>query len=248
MSMLSIAERIEAIHTRIANAAQRAGRDPAAVTLVAVTKTQPPERIAEAIAAGVRHLGENRVQEASSKIPALAGTTEHLTWHLIGHLQRNKAKPAAQLFDVVHSLDSLRLAEALDRAVALEAAAQPRRLPVLLQVNVSGEASKEGFNLAGGLANQEQFALLLQDIAHIVALPHLQIEGLMTIAPIADYPEATRPVFRALRLLRDELACRFPSAEWQQLSMGMTDDFEVAIEEGATLVRVGRAIFGERNA
>lgn len=247
--MPTIAERIYEVQERIAAAARRARRDPTAITLVAVTKTHSPDVVAEAIAAGARHLGENRVQEAQPKIVDLDAQRPLLTWHLIGHLQRNKAKTVVGLFDMFHALDSLRLAEALNRH--LEEAqtgdtARQQRFPVLLQVNVSGEASKEGFNLPGGAANREQLPHFLTQVEHIVALPHLRVRGLMTIAPLVANPEAARPVFRTLRLLRDTLAQHFPSTNWHHLSMGMTDDFEVAIEEGATVVRVGRAIFGAR--
>jgi len=237
---MSIAENIAAVQARIAAAARRAGRDPAEITLVAVTKTHPPELVAEAVAAGARALGENRVQEAASKIAALRAGHAELRWHLIGHLQRNKAKLAAELFDLVHSVDSLRLAEALARQVA-----PGRRLPILLQVNVSGEASKEGFALPGGATSAALLALL-PELEQLVALPQLEVRGLMTVAPMVADPEQARPVFKALRELRDELARRLPTARWDQLSMGMTDDFEVAISEGATIVRVGRAIFGAR--
>ncbi|MCG8348341.1 MAG: YggS family pyridoxal phosphate-dependent enzyme [Chloroflexales bacterium] len=242
----SIAERLEQLQERIAAAAYRCDRAPDDVTLVAVTKTHPPDVIAEVIAAGVKHLGENRVQEAAEKIAALRNEREQTTWHLIGHLQRNKARKAIELFDIIHSIDSTRLAIALDRIAAEQSAALQQRIPILLQVNVSGEASKEGFDLPGGIENNERLALLLADIEQIIILPHLQVQGLMTIAPFNDDPEMARPVFRSLKLLRDKLAQWFPTAEWRHLSMGMTDDFEVAIEEGATIVRVGRAIFGER--
>lgn len=238
---MSIADNLTAVRERIVAAARRAGRDPAGVTLVAVTKTHPPELIAEALAAGVVDLGENRVQEAAEKIEALSAQRAAIRWHLIGHLQRNKAKLAAGLFDLIHSVDSLRLAETLARHVSPE-----RPLPILLQVNVSGEASKEGFDLAGGLENRQALEALLHQVEQIVALPGLAVRGLMTIAPIVDHPEQARPVFRRLRELRDELARRFPQATWDELSMGMTDDFEAAVAEGATIVRVGRAIFGER--
>lgn len=236
---------IAAIQERIAAAAARAGRDPAAVTLVAVTKTHPADMVRAAAAAGVRDVGENRVQEASEKHDECAN--EPLRWHLIGHLQRNKARRAAEIFDLIHSVDSLRLAESLDRYVA-EGARDPSkgRLPILLQVNVAGETQKEGFDLPGGLANQEQLPGFIEAVAQIVALEHIEVRGLMTIAPYVEEPEQVRPVFRALRGLRDELAIRFPAAPWHELSMGMTGDFEIAVEEGATLVRVGRAIFGER--
>jgi pyridoxal phosphate enzyme (YggS family) len=237
----TIEQRIARVRERITEAARHAGRSPDEVTLVAVTKTHPPEAVAAALAAGIADMGENRVQEASEKIVALAAQREAIRWHLIGHLQRNKARLAAELFDMVHSLDSLRLAEALARHTPAG-----RALDVLLQVNVSGEASKEGFDLPGGVENSAALPAFLADVGRIVALPGLRVRGLMTVAPWGSDREAARPTFRALRLLRDELARRFPQGDWSQLSMGMTDDFAVAIAEGATIVRVGRAIFGER--
>ncbi len=242
MNDLIIAENIARVREQIASAARAAGRGPASVTLVAVSKTHPPELVAAAIAAGAGDLGENRVQEAVDKIAALAEFRAQVRWHLIGHLQRNKAGPVAEHFDLVHSVDSLRLAEALDR----RAAAFGRRLPILLQFNVSGEASKEGFNLPRGRANPAGLAALLPELAQIIALPALEVRGLMTIAPIVEQPDAARPIFSALRELRDELAQHFPATAWHELSMGMTDDFAAAIAEGATIVRVGRAIFGAR--
>jgi hypothetical protein len=214
--------------------------------MIAVTKTHAAEVVAQAVAAGLYDLGENRVQEAEPKIAALSAQHPAPRWHLIGHLQRNKARRAVQLFDMVHSLDSLRLAQALDRHMREQATPTRQRLPVLLQVNVSGEASKEGFALPGGVANRDQVPPLLAAIEQILALPHLHVQGLMTVAPLLDDPRAARPIFQALRSLRDMLAQQFPQADWHHLSMGMTDDFEVAIEEGATLVRIGRALFGER--
>lgn len=245
MTPLSIADRFAVVHERIAAAARCVGRQPAEVTLVAVTKTKTAPLIAEAIAAGATDLGENRVQEAAEKIELLCDQRSRVRWHLIGHLQRNKARTAAALFDMIHSIDNLRLAEALDRHAGEQAPAG-RRLPVLLQVNISGEASKEGFNLVGGAANAAALTALLPEIEALLALPHLAVHGLMTIAPLVETPELARPYFCALRELRDELARRYPQSDWTQLSMGMTDDFEVAIEEGATIVRIGRAIFGER--
>lgn len=242
MNDVTISANIARVREQIAVAARAAGRDPAAVTLVAVSKTHPPERVAAAIAAGIADLGENRVQEAVAKIAALAEYRSQVRWHLIGHVQRNKAGPAAEHFDLVHSVDSLRLAEALDH----RAAAVGRRLPVLLQFNVSGESSKEGFDLPDGRANRAGLEALLPDLAQIVALPALDVRGLMTIAPIVEHSDAARPIFSALRELRDELAQLFPQANWRELSMGMTDDFPAAIAEGATIVRVGRAIFGAR--
>lgn len=243
-----IAHNIAAVRQRIAAAAERAGRDPASVTLVAVTKMHPAPLVAAAIAAGLHDFGENRVQEAAAKIPAVAAT-EPVRWHLIGHLQRNKAGKAVQLFDLVHSLDSLRLAEALDRHIREHSqttgAGASQRLGVLLQVNLAGEAQKEGFDLAGGIDNHAAFTRFCADVERILGLGALDVRGLMTIAPYVADPEQVRTVFRALRALRDDLAARFPRISWHELSMGMTGDFEVAVEEGATLVRVGRAIFGE---
>jgi len=218
---------------RIALAAQRAGRQPSEVTLVAVTKTRPPDDVAAAYQAGVRCIGENRVEEAAVKKPQL--DLPGLAWHMVGHLQSRKARQAAELFDVIHSVDSLKLAQKLD-ALAAE---RPRPLPILLEMNVSGEESKYGFALTDRPA-------LEAAVSEIAALPHLQLEGLMTVAFVARDPQEVRPVFARLRTLRDELRVLFPQATWQHLSMGMTDDFEVAIEEGATMVRIGRAIFGPR--
>jgi len=227
---LSIARNLEEIQDRIARAAGRAGRDPASVTLVAVSKTVPASRIEEAIAAGVQVLGENRVQEARGKIETIG---RKVPWHLIGHLQTNKAGLAVSLFEMVHSVDTLRVAQALER----EADRQGKRLPVLVQVNISGEASKSG-------VAPEEAPALLQSVA---GMGHLQIEGLMTIPPYAEDPEAGRPLFRRLRELRDRVNAEGLAGEGlRHLSMGMSHDFEVAVEEGATMVRVGTLLFGER--
>jgi pyridoxal phosphate enzyme (YggS family) len=213
----------------MAAAALRSGRPADAVRLVAVSKTMSPEAVREAVAAGVRMLGENRVQEAREKIAACPGLA---AWHLIGHLQSNKAKLAVGLFDLIQSLDSLHLAEELDR----QGRALGKRVRCLVQVNVGEEAQKSG-------ADEAEVRPLLTRAA---SLPHLAVEGLMAIPPFLPDPEAVRPFFRRLRLLRDRLTTEgFPLAE---LSMGMTHDFEVAIEEGATMVRVGTAIFGTREA
>ena len=217
-----IAENVVRVRARIAAACDRAGRDPADVTLIAVTKTHPPEAVAAAYAAGIRDFGENRVQEAGEKIPAARALGVEATWHLIGNLQRNKVAAALPLFDVIHSVDSLRLAEALNERSTAGAR-------VLLEVNVSGETSKHGVSL-------EEAPDLAERIGH---MRHIALIGLMTVAPIAAEPEDARPIFRRLGGLRDALGLR-------ELSMGMTGDFEVAIEEGATFVRVGRAIFGAR--
>lgn len=242
-----IASNVARIRERIADAARRGGREPSDVALIAVSKTHPPDLVEAVAAGGIRDFGENRIQEAAEKIPRVH--VPDLRWHLIGHLQRNKARRAVQLFDLVHSLDSLRLAEALSRVVEEEQATAPdapRRLAVLLQVNLAGEEQKEGFDLAGGIRNEAAWDPFCDDVGQIVALPWLEVRGLMTVAPYVEDAEQVRPVFRALREVRDALAERFPSAAWHELSMGMTGDFEVAVEEGATLVRVGRAIFGER--
>jgi hypothetical protein len=217
-----IGRNVDAIRKRIARAAKKAGRSPSEVTLVAVTKTVDAAAIQEAFAAGLRHFGESRIQEAKEKIPGLSCLDPHPTWHMVGHLQTNKAKTATELFDVIHSIDSLKVAEAISQHATCD-------LSVLVQVNVAGEASKYGFALQDTIAALE----------HMARLPHLRIKGLMTIAPYADDTEEVRPVFRRLRLMRDSLGL-------EHLSMGMSHDFEVAIEEGATLVRIGRAIFGGR--
>ncbi|GCE14118.1 YggS family pyridoxal phosphate-dependent enzyme [Tengunoibacter tsumagoiensis] len=216
------------VRSTIAEAALRSGRQPDAITLVAVSKTRPLEAIQVAAQAGVRDFGENRVQEALQKIAAFPTPR----WHLIGHLQSNKANKVVGAFQFIHSVDSLHLALALQR----QAEKLQIRQSILLQVNISGETSKEGMqpDEVPGLARQ------------IVALPNLEVQGLMTIAPRVEEPETVRPIFRALRILRDQLQQEIPDSSWSQLSMGMTDDYCVAIEEGATIVRVGRAIFGER--
>lgn len=225
--MDEIHERLEAVRRRIAAAAERSGRQGSAVTLVAVSKTMPVETVREAIAAGATILGENRVQEARDKIAALGGAAE---WHLIGHLQTNKAKLAVGLFDRIHSLDSIRLAQELER----HAAEAGRRIRCLIEVNVGGEEQKDG-------ASEDAIRPLLEAANR---MPHMVVEGLMAIPPFLSDPEAVRPYFRGLRVLRDTLAREGFSLP--DLSMGMTNDFEVAIEEGATLVRVGTAIFGPR--
>jgi pyridoxal phosphate enzyme (YggS family) len=234
-----IAENIAAVRQQIAVAAQQAGRHPAEIRLIGVTKTHPAEAVAQAFAAGLADVGENRVQEAESKIAALASERQRSTWHLIGHLQSNKAKKAAQLFDLIHSVDSLRIAQQLAR-YAGELRTQP--LDILLQVNVSGEITKEGFDLVNWQAQPALFNTFLAATEQIVAMPQIRVRGLMTIAPIAE----ARPHFASTRRLRDELARTFPHADWSQLSMGMSNDFDAAIAEGATMVRIGRAIFGAR--
>lgn len=220
--MSGIEGNLWAVRGRIAAAAERGGRDPRDITLIAVTKTHSASVIRAAWAAGQRDFGENRVQEAAPKIAELRDAGIDARWHLVGHLQRNKVRAAIDLFDILHSVDSERLAEAIDGRSS-------RRIEVLLEVNVAEEPQKHGAAPAavGRLAER------------IGRLPHLELAGLMTVAPQVDDPEDVRPVFRRLREMRDALGLR-------ELSMGMTDDFEVAVEEGSTLVRVGRAIFGPR--
>ncbi len=230
-------QNLKLVQQRIAHAAERAGRDPREITLVAVSKTFPAEAILSAHALGVRHFGENRVEEAAEKIPPINRRRQTaITWHLIGHLQSRKVKDAAPLFDFIHSVDRVALAQKIET----RASALGKKIPILLEVNISGEASKNGF----APEPREQF---FDAVRAILTLPHLDTQGLMTIAPIVAQPDDARPHFGALRALRDELRARFPERAWQHLSMGMTEDFEAAIAEGATIVRIGRAIFGERN-
>ncbi len=226
--MTSIGERVAEVRQRIARACERAGRDPREVRLIAVSKTFGPEAVAEALAAGVADFGENRVQEALPKIAAVAELAAERglpapRWHMVGHLQSNKARAAAEAFAILHGIDSTRLLDVLDRA------AGDRTIPVLLEVNVAGEATKYGFAPGDVPAA----------VAHARGLSRVRVEGLLTVAPPARDPEEVRPVFR-------ELARLARASGLRELSMGMTGDFEVAIEEGATMVRIGRAIFGER--
>lgn len=231
-SLSGIAERLAGVRERILLACNRCGRDPAGVRLVAVSKTVEPELIREALAQGVAILGENYIQEARGKIPLL--DKQKVSWHYIGHLQTKKAKYAAALFDMVHSLDSLPLARALDH----EAGKNGRVLPVLVQVNVSGEQTKHGCEPGNALGL----------IAAAASLQQVRVQGLMTMPPPSDDPEQSRPFYRALRRLRDDIARELPGiVGLSELSMGMSSDFEVAIEEGATLVRVGTLIFGDRS-
>ncbi len=224
----------------MAAAATRAGRNPEDITLVTVTKTFPPSVIEEALNAGVREFGENRVQEAEPKITWFRESGIELTWHMVGHLQRNKAKKAIELFDIIHSVDTVRLA----REISRRCTAAGSVMPVLFEVNVSGEPSKYGFRVQElGSQQEEEF---LDGVARMVPLPGLDVQGLMTMAPFGAPEEVLHSCFHSLRLLLERLKEDFPELEWRHLSMGMTDDFEVAIEEGATLIRVGRAILGER--
>ena len=224
--MSDLERRLREIEMRVARACERSGRSRGDVALVAVTKTHGPDVVRAAIDAGLTQIGENRVQEARPKIAAVGPRAR---WHLIGHLQSNKANEAARLFDVIQSVDSEELAAKLGRA----AAAEGKTLDVLLQINVGGEEQKSGVEPAGA-----------QAVARAVAaLPSLRLRGLMTVPPFLE-PEEVRPYFRTLRGLRDDLSAAYESC--RELSMGMSEDFEVAIEEGSTMIRLGRALFGER--
>lgn len=228
---MTIKERVEGIRERIAAAALRVGRDPGTVLVVAVAKTFPASAIQEAIAAGINDIGENRVQEARVKIPEV---DLPCLWHMVGHLQTNKARLAVRLFDWIQSLDSLKLAQELEKA----ASGLGKRVRALVEVNLGQEPSKTG------VAERDLFPFL----ERAGSFPHLHIEGLMTMPPFEPDPEAVRPFFRRLCGLRDEAASRFPHLTLTHLSMGMSHDFEVAVEEGATMVRIGTAIFGDRPA
>lgn len=225
---MDLAANLASVRQHITAACARAGRDPSSVTLLAVTKTQPPDVVSEAARLGLTLFGENKVQEAKGKIPQCSG---RLAWHMIGHLQTNKARDAVALFSMIQSVDSLHLAEEINRRAEQAA----KTMPIFLEVNIVGEASKFGYR-------PEQ---LLADFKQLNALPRLEIHGLMTVPPWTALPERVRPVFRRLRELKIQCE-QILGAPLPHLSMGMTGDFEVAIEEGATLVRIGTALFGER--
>jgi pyridoxal phosphate enzyme (YggS family) len=230
---MSVASNLQSIRERIAAACARCGREPAEVKIVAVSKTQPATAVTEALAAGADAIGENRVQEAAAKRPLVAAATP---WHLVGPLQRNKAKLALDLFDVVETVDRPELADRIEALLA--AGHRVRVLPVFIEVNVGGESTKSGVPPTG--------AQPLAD--HIVGrCPHLRLQGLMTVPPYHLDPERSRPYFATLRRMASDLASHLGGADLE-LSMGMSEDFEIAVEEGATWVRLGRALFGERRA
>ncbi len=225
---MGLAENLSSLQQRIAAACHRAGRDPASVTLMAVTKTHPPETVQAAADLGIAFVGENKVQEAKAKIPLCPGK---LRWHFIGHLQSNKARDAVELFEMIQSVDSLALAQELNKRCEHAG----KRMPILLEVNLAGEASKFGY------APER----LLAEINELNALPRLEVNGLMTVPPWKPDAEAVRPFFRAARELKQRCE-EILGAPLPHLSMGMSGDFEVAIEEGATIVRIGTALFGGR--
>jgi pyridoxal phosphate enzyme (YggS family) len=230
MATLEIKTRLDSLYERVAAAASRAGRDPAEITIVAVAKTIPVELIEEAIELGVSHVGENRVQEASPKFERIG---KKVTWHMVGHLQTNKVRRALEIFDVIQSVDSVRLGEAIgERAGAIG-----RVVDVLLEVNTSGEESKYGFRPDE----------LGSEVEKICTLEGVRIRGLMTVGPLVEKPQDARGAFVLLKKLGERISSlNLPNVEMSVLSMGMSGDFEVAIEEGATVIRVGTAIFGER--
>ena len=225
---MDLTANLHSIQQRLGAACERARRDPVSVTLLAVTKTHPPETIQEATRLGLQVFGENKVQEARAKIPLCPVKAR---WHLIGHLQSNKCRDAVALFEMIESVDSLALAQEINKRAEQAA----KTMPILLEVNVAGEASKFGYQ-------PEQ---MLAELPQINALPRLEIHGLMAIPPYAPVPEKARPYFRRLRELKQQAEAVL-GAPLPHLSMGMSGDFEVAIEEGATIVRVGTALFGER--
>ena len=233
----SIRERCRRVEARIADAAIAAGREPQTVRLVVVSKAQPLEVVEAAIAAGIRVFGENYAEEAVGKIAAL--NNSGVEWHMIGHVQSRKADLVAANFTMLHSLDSLKLATKLDRACG----ELKKKLPVLLEFNVSGEESKFGFPAW----EEARWSDLAPGIETVLALPNLQVCGLMTMPPFFDDPERTRPYFQRLRRLKDHLANRFQETNWTELSMGTSTDYLAAVQEGATIVRVGQAILGPRS-
>lgn len=233
-----ITENYQQVMEEVQRAAGAAGRDPASIRLVTVTKGHSPEAIREAVQAGARWLGENYVDEALSKQLELADLAG-LEWHMIGHVQSRKAEPVSQSFSMLHSLDSLKLAQRLERF----SAAAGRVLPVLLECNVSGEASKHGWPAW----DEAAWEALLPALRQIGDLPHLQVRGLMTMAPYSDNPEHSRPFFQRLRRLAGTLQDALPGLDFAELSMGMSGDYSVAIQEGATILRIGTAIMGLRS-
>jgi pyridoxal phosphate enzyme (YggS family) len=233
----SIRERYEKVLDTISVSAHKGRRTPESARLVVVTKLQHPEIIQAAIEAGAKMLGENYAEEAADKI-AVLGPQTGVEWHMIGHIQSRKTPLVAQHFALVHSLDSLKLAQRLNRS----AAELGRTLPILLEFNVSGEKSKHGWEAS----DESMWKNLLNDANAITVLPNLNVRGLMTMPPLSTDPEAARTYFRKLRRLRDFLSDRVPQAEWMELSMGTSADYAVAVEEGATLVRIGQAILGPR--
>jgi PLP dependent protein len=243
--MLTLLERYRTIQERIVEATGRAGRRPVEVTLVAITKTWPAARLLEGYEIGLRHFGENRVEELAAKraeVEAVLGADNGIVWHLVGPLQSRKSDLAADHADVFHALDRLKIAKRLSQRLEKNG----RHLPVFLEVNVSGEASKAGFPAQGWENDAHQREEIRQAATVIAGLPGLELQGLMTMAPWNVAPALIRSTFARTRALAEWLKTAVSQAHWSALSMGMTDDFEIAIEEKATHVRIGRALFGER--
>jgi pyridoxal phosphate enzyme (YggS family) len=233
----TIRERYELVLGQVADAASKAGRDPASARVVVVTKGHTLETLRAALDAGITDIAENYAEEAVEKILVLAAAPS-IHWHMIGHVQSRKAELVAKYFDMLHSLDSRKLAGRLDRFSGQAG----RSLPVLLECNMSGEASKFGYPAW----DESQWSALAAEANALRELPHLAVRGLMTMPPYPDHPEQSRPYFRRLRVLREYLQAKVPAIRWDELSMGTSDDFGVAAEEGATLIRVGTAILGPR--
>jgi hypothetical protein len=247
--MSDLTAKIEALYHRIERAAAKSGRSAHDITLVTVTKTHPLTTVIAAYQAGLRHFGENRAAEGRSKALALAEwitqarASVQPTWHLIGHLQSRQVEEVLGIYRYIHSVDSLKLAQRIQRLAERD---NHPPVEILLQVNVSGEATKAGFPLSCWHSDKTQLQTFVDTIAAMRKLDKIVIRGLMTMAPWFDDPEETRPTFQSLTQLRKKLRAELPHFDWSHLSMGMSDDFEIAIEEGATIIRVGRAIFGER--
>ena len=227
----------ERIQEEIFNAARKVGRDPGQIKIVVVTKTHPVNVIQSVLEAGILMLGENYADEAVSKMKVI-GKKPGLEWHMIGHIQSRKASTVCENFDVVHSLDSLKLAHRMNRILADE----NRIMPVFLECNTSGEETKHGWHIA----HEEQWPVVMNEFEQILGLSHLRIQGLMTMAPYSENPEASRPFFRRLTGFQTRLKAEFAGSSWSELSMGMSGDFKVAVEEGSTYVRIGQAILGPR--
>ena len=233
---IQVQERMNEVQERVEAAARRSSRDIDAIRIVGVTKTHPYNVVRAAHKAGLRLIGENRVEEALPKKAASEDLAD-LEWHMIGHIQSRKSKSVVDIFDAVHSVDRIKIADRLNR----DAESAGLRLPILLECNVSGEASKWGWQLT----EKESWPEIVDEFTRIQKLENLEVRGLMTMAPMVADPERVRPIFEKLRLLRDYLQNAVPG-DWAELSMGMTEDYTVAVEEGATLLRIGRAIFGPR--
>lgn len=233
-----IKQRYDLVIERVRAASYRARRDPEQIKIVVVTKTHPVDVLRAALSAGIEKFGENYAQEAAAKMD-LIGEEAGLEWHMIGHIQSRKAELVSQRFQMVHSLDSVKIAERLDRYAAQEG----RTIPVLLECNASGEATKFGWQI-----DQEHLSsAVMDDFAQVLELPYLRVQGLMTMAPYAQDPEFARPYFRKLCQFQHILKSQLPASNWEELSMGMSGDFEVAVEEGATYLRIGQAILGARD-